>query len=316
MITEKTRKILRRIPAARKIKRILLRPFQKPVSKWPLEKRVAKAMRDYERREGHTFDLSHPKLFTEKRVWYMLFYDHPDMPRIYDKYLFKGYIEEKLGAGWTAPLYGMWTDMRSFRRDWDSLPDAFCLKSNCSSLGKNVIFVRNKKSDDKKALFREVKKWLDPMNTGINSCNRAYFGITPRIIAEKPLTPKGDQLHDYKVMCFGGKADHILATADRFPLEANNLVYSFYDLSWNKLPVTSPGHENRDIPRPEHLEEMIGVAEKLSQGFPHIRVDFYDAAEGLYIGEMTLYSSATYEQPEFDLRLGNLFVLPANEARH
>ncbi len=64
-------------------------------------------------------------------------------------------------------------------------------------------------------------------------------------------------------MCFGGKADHILATADRFPLEENNLVYTFYDLCWNKLPVTTPGHENRDVPRPEHLEEIIGN-EKMS----------------------------------------------------
>ena len=51
--------------------------------------------------------------------------------------------------------------------------------------GKNVVFVRDKSSVDTKALFRKVKKWLDPMNTMINSCNRAYYGITPRIIAKK-----------------------------------------------------------------------------------------------------------------------------------
>ena len=316
MIAEKIRKILRRIPAARKIKRFLLRRFQKPISKWPLEKRVIRAMRDYERREGHAFDLEHPALFTEKRLWYGLFFEHPDLTRLYDKYLFKSYIEEKLGPGWTAPLYGMWTDMRSFKRDWDSLPDSFCLKSNCSSLGRNVVFVRDKGSTDKKALFRKVKKWLDPMNTGINSYNRAYNGVTPRIMAEKLLTGNGDQLYDYKVMCFGGKADHILATADRFPLEEDNLAYTFYDLAWNKLSVTARGHENRDVPRPEHLKEMVEVAEKLSQGFPHVRVDFYDTADGLRIGEMTLYNTTVYEQPEWDLRLGNLFILPANEAQH
>ncbi len=298
-----------------RVKRLALRPFQKPISRWPIEKRIAGAMRLYEKWEGHTFDLSHPELFTEKRLWYCLFYDHPDMTRICDKYLFKGYIEEKLGQGWTAPLYGMWTDMRSFKRDWDSLPDAFVLKSNCSSLGKNVVFVRDKKSVDTKALFQKVKRWLDPMNTMLNSYNRAYYGVTPRIMAEKLLTGNGGQLYDYKIMCFGGKADYIFATADRFPLEAGRLAYSFYDHSWNKLPVTSPGHENRDIPRPEHLEEMIRVAEKLSQGFPHIRVDYYDAADGLYIGEMTLYSSHTYEQPEFDRGLGEKFILP-NEAKH
>ncbi len=315
MIAKNAGQILRRLPGARKIKRILLRPFQKPVSQWPLEKRVIKAMRDYIRREGHTFDLEHPVLFTEKRLWYGLFFEHPDLTRLYDKFLFKGYVEEKLGPGWTAPLYGMWTDLRSFKRDWDSLPDAFCLKSNCSSLGKNLKHIQDKNSVDKRALFREVKKWLNPLHTGINGYFRAYFGITPRIIAEKLLTAKGDQLYDYKILCFGGKPDHFLATADRFPLEAGNLAYTFYDLSWNKLPVTTPGHENRDIPRPEHLEDMIRMAEKLSQGFPFVRVDFYDTTDGAVIGEMTLYSSANYDQRDWDLELGKKFILP-NQQEH
>lgn len=294
----------------RGVRRRLRRLRQRPVSQWPEEKRVAKAMSLYDRQMGRTFDLEHPTLFTEKRVWYQLFYTHPDMTRIYDKYLFKSYIEEKIGPGWTAPLYGMWTRVRDLERDWASLPDSFCLKSNCSSLGKNVVFVRDKSSVDTKALFRKVKKWLDPMNTMINSCNRAYYGVTPRIIAEKLLTGKDGQIYDYKVMCFGGKADHFLATADRFPLEADDLAYTFYDLRWNKLPVTTPGHENRDIPRPVYLDKMVEIAEKLSKGFPHIRVDYYDTTDGLYIGEMTFYSAAAYAQREWDLRLGNMFDLP------
>lgn len=286
------------------------RLFKRPISQWPIEMRVARAMGQFKREMGYTFDLNHPVLFTEKRVWYMLFYEHPDLTRIYDKYLFKGYIEEKLGPGYTVPLYGMWTNMRDFERDWDGLPEEFCLKSNCSSLGHHLKMIHHKRDVDPKALFQEVGKWLDPMNTGINSCNRAYYGVTPRILAEKLLTGRNGQIYDYKVLCFGGKPDHFLGTADRFPLEENNLSYTYYDLSWTKLPLTAKGHENRDIPRPAHLERMVEIAEKLSQGFPHVRVDFYDATDGLYIGEMTLYNSPVYEQRDWDLRLGNLFVLP------
>lgn len=300
---------------AEKIKRLISRPFQKPISQWPLEKQITKAMQDYERREGHTFDLAHPALFTEKRLWYALFFEHPDLTQLYDKYLFKGYIEEKLGHGWTAPLYGAWTSVRDLKRDWDSLPDCFCLKSNCSSLGKNVVFVRDKSSTDKKALFRAVKKWLDPMNTGINSYNRAYNGVTPRIMAEKLLTGNGDQLYDYKIMCFGGKPDHIMATADRFPLERGALNYTFYDLSWNKLPITTPGYRNADIPKPQGLNTMIRLAEKVSQGFPFVRVDFYDTVDGVIAGEMTLYPSPNYDQKDWDLKLGEKFILP-NEVKH
>ena len=294
-----------------KVKRLVLRPFQKPASRWPIEKRIAGAMGYYERQEGHTFDLSHPELFTEKRIWYALFFEHPDMTRIYDKYLFKGYIEEKLGPGWTAPLYGMWTDMRSFKRDWDSLPNSFCLKSNCSCLGKNVAFVRDKNCVDTKALFQKVKRWLDPMNTMINSYNRAYYGVTPRIMAEKLLAGNNGQLYDYKVLCFGGKPDHFMGTADRFPREQHGLSYTYYDFAWNKLPVTTPGYRNEDIPRPQGLAVMIELAEKLSKGFPFVRVDFYDTTEGVVLGEMTLYPSPNYDQKEWDMYLGRKFILPS-----
>ena len=67
---------------------------KRPVSRWPMILRVRQAMRQYNANEGHTFDLSAPKLFTEKIVWYKLFYRHRDMTRIYDKYLFKDYIAE------------------------------------------------------------------------------------------------------------------------------------------------------------------------------------------------------------------------------
>ncbi len=295
--------------AARKMKRILLRPFQKPVSQWPLEKRVAKAMRDYERREGHTFDLEHPVLFTEKRLWYSLFFEHPDLTRLYDKYLFKGYIEEKLGPGWTAPLYGMWTDMRGFKRDWDSLPDAFCLKSNCSSSGMNLKIIRNKESVDVKALFREVKKWLDPLNTGINGYLRAYFGITPRIIAEKLLVGNNGQLTDYKVLCFDGKPEYIYCITDRFASD-RNMSTSFYDLDWNKLPVIRKGRRGEDYDPPPHFRQMLKIAGKLSEGFPQIRADFYEAEGKLYIGELTLYAGLQFESEEWDRKFGEKFILP------
>lgn len=281
-----------------------------PMSRLPLEKQVICAMRAYKRREGHLFDLEHPVLFTEKRVWYALFYEHPDLTRIYDKYLFKGYIEEKLGPGRTAPLYGMWTRAEDLRRDWDGLPGAFCLKSNCSSLGRNVLFVRDKEAADKEAVLREAEKWLDPMNTGINSYLRAYRDVTPRILAEELLTGNGSQLYDYKILCFGGKPDHVMAAADRFPLERGALSYTFYDFSWNKLPVATPGYRNGDIPAPHGLEEMIALAGKLSFGFPFVRVDFYDTADGIRIGEMTFYPSPNYDRKEWDRELGEKFILP------
>ena len=296
-----------------KIKRNVISPFIKPICDWPLEKRVAGAMRAYARQMGHTFDLSHPVLFTEKRVWYALYYEHPDMTRMYDKYLFKAYIEEKLGPGYTAPLYGMWTSVKDLERDWDTLPDSFMLKSNCSNCSRNIKRILDKNSVDKRKLFRQVSQWLNPVNTCKNDYMRAYYDVTPRIIAEKILKSRdshidGGFLDNYKVQCFGGVADHIIcASANRKD------DVSAYDPEWNKLPVKYKNRYNGDFEKPPHLAEMLEIATKLSQGFPQIRVDFYEAEDGLYVGELTLYSIFKYESEEWDRRFGEKFILPDTE---
>jgi hypothetical protein len=34
---------------------------------------------------------------------------------------------------------------------------------------------------------------------------------------------------------------------------------------------------------------MIGIAEKLSEGMPQVRIDFYEVDNRLFVGEITLY---------------------------
>lgn len=292
------------------IKRRVIFLLIKPICDWPLEKRAKGAMRAYARQMGHTFDLSHPVLFTEKRVWYALYYEHPDMTRMYDKYLFKAYIEEKLGPGWTAPLYGMWTSVKDLERDWDTLPDSFMLKSNCSNCSRNMKRILDKNSVNKKKLFRQVRQWLNPVNTCKNDYMRAYYDVTPRIIAEKILKSrdshtKGGYLENYKVQCFGGVADHIICSS-----ASRKDDVSAYDPEWNKLPFKYKNRCSGDYEKPPHLAEMLDIAAKLSQGFPEMRVDFYEAEDGLYVGELTLYSLFKYESEEWDRKFGEKFILP------
>ncbi len=294
---------------AEKVKRIISRPSQKPVSQQPLEKCAAFAMHSYEGLEGHTFDLAHPVLFTEKIVWYKLFYQHPDLVRIHDKYLFKDYIAEKLGPGYTARLYGVWTDIRGFKRDWASLPDSFCLKSTCSYVSLNILLIRDRKSENASALFRQVRQWLDPMNTAINSSIRAYRNITPRIMAEALLPGEDGELKDYKVYCFDGQPYMIGAVADRFS-DREGGAFSYYDLTWTRLLVTKKGHPPADVPKPRQLEEMLQLAKRLAEGFPFMRVDFYVSEGRVLVGELTPFSGNHFDQREFDQELGKRFILP------
>ena len=61
------------------------------------------------------------------------------------------------------------------------------------------------------------------------------------------------------------------------------------------------------------LDKMIEMATILSQGLPHVRMDFYDINGHIYFGEYTFYDSAGFDRIhplEWDYRLGSLIVLP------
>ena len=76
--------------------------------------------------------------------------------------------------------------------------------------------------------------------------------------------------------------------------------------------------DHEPTPKPENYELMLELSERLSAGFPHVRVDWYNIGGKPYFGEMTFYTGGGYdpfyaleEQPdELDRELGELFVLP------
>ena len=108
-----------------------------------------------------------------------------------------------------------------------------------------------------------------------------YKNIEPCIIGEKLLiNTNGELPMDYKIHCFHGKVEVIQVDIDRFTNHKRN----FYDQSWNLLPFSwslwKDGqplwNTGRALEKPKNLDEMISVAEKLSEVFKYVRIDLYD----------------------------------------
>ena len=280
----------------------------------PVEKRVELMMNRYEEKFGYRFDIMNPKTYTEKIQWYKAFYaGDGHLDRIVDKHLFKLYVNEKLGEGYTIPLIGVWTDINEFENDWNHLPEEFCLKSNVKDAGRWVEIIHNRSEISFRKNKYEWSKWLMPKWTLINSFAVAYYNCTPKILAEQYVENVKDQLYDYKVMCFDGYPFCVEAAMERFG--SNGPSFTFYDLNWNKLDVTSGHHPNYDVPHPHHFNEMLEIAKVLSKGFPHVRVDFFDTDKKLYVAEMTFYTGSGYsyyEPQSFNVQMGELFKLPIN----
>ena len=258
----------------------------------------------YEEQFGYRMDINHPKTYTEKIQWYKAFYTGDGhLDRIVDKHQFKQYVKEKVGDGYTI--------IKSLEKDWANLPEEFCLKSNVKYGGSWVEIIHKKSEVNFKKKKWEWAQWLLYKWTLINGFTVAYYNCTPKLLAEQYVENVKDQLFDYKVMCFDGQPFCIEAAKERFG--SNGPSFTFYDLEWNKLDVTSGHHPNEDIPHPNHLGEMLEIAKKLSEGFPHVRVDFFDTPEKLYVAEMTFFTGggySYYEPQSFNVQMGELFKLP------
>lgn len=263
-------------------------------------------------------NFENPIFFTEKIQWYTFNYHNPLCPYIVDKVTFKDYIKQKLGDGCTIPLIGSWKTVEEFERDWftDKLPKEFCLKSNLQSDGRCIKIVHDKDSICFADLKEEVREWLKPENTCINSLARNFYESTPQILAENFMSNYKDQLYDYKFFCFNGEPYCMYVATEHFDEGGNKNFYPilFYDLNWKKMDVKYGNHPNdADVPEPEHYKEMITYAKILSKDFPFVRVDFFDTAEKLYLAELTFNPGGgftPYYPIEFNKQLGDLFVLP------
>ncbi len=255
-------------------------------------------------------DIHNPKTFTEKIQWYKIYY-REDLWYLVDKVVFKKYIREQLGDGWTIPLLGAWTSITQLKNDWNKLPEEFCLKSNSSGEGNFIKFIHHKSEVDFKTLSIEIAQWLNPMHTLQNSNCIAYKRVTPLILAEEYMSNFKDQLYDYKFFCFDGKPFCMYVAIEHF--DRDNYPITFYDLDWKKMDVQYGIHQTSDVPRPPHFDEMKRVAAKLSKGYPFLRVDFFDTEDKLYLAELTLYPGggySAYNPSSFNLEMGTMFHVP------
>lgn len=212
------------------IRNILCRVFGKlgiTKNHWPTFLLEYANMQLFKQKQGYTFDINNPVLFTEKIQWQKTRFNRPDLVRYVDKYLFKELIKEKLGEGYTIPMYGAWTSVESFRKEWDSLPEKFCLKSTLQSSGIYIKVIEKSKTDIDN-LCQELKEWLKPKNLLIHSFCSAYYKAVPRILAEEHMESIKDQLFDYKFFCFNGNPYCMYAETEQF--QDNRYPVSFYKL--------------------------------------------------------------------------------------
>ena len=90
---------------------------------------------------------------------------------------------------------------------------------------------------------------------------------------------------------------------------------NYYDCDWNKLTwlnrKTYPANYNITDKKPEQLEKMIEIAEKLSKDFKFVRVDLYDIDNNIYLSEMTFTPASGTQKIDYsiDKKIGDMLKL-------
>ena len=261
---------------------------------------------------GYELDLNNPQTYNEKLQWLKLYYKNPECTKMVDKYLSKQYVADIIGEEYVVPLYGVWDSFDEI--DFDSLPRQFVLKTTHDCGG--VVVCKDKNTLDKEKAKSFLNKHL--AHEYFYHCREwPYKNVKPRIIAEKFMKDSKYQaeegLTDYKFFCFDGEPKAMYIATDRFN-ENEETKFDFFDVEFNHLPFTN-GHPNssKNIQKPEHFELMIELAKKLSEGLPHVRVDFYESEGKIYFGELTFFHMGgivPFKPEEWDYKFGEWLKLP------
>lgn len=258
---------------------------------------------------GKELNLDNPITYNEKLQWLKIHDRNPLYTTMVDKYEVKNYVGGIIGDEYIIPTIGVWDDFDDI--DFDSLPNQFVLK--CTHDSGGLVICQDKKRFDIRAARKKIKRCMK-LNFYYTGREWPYKDVKPRIIAEKYMEDaETSELRDYKFFCFDGAVKAMFIASDRQnPNEETK--FDFFDVDFNHLNFRN-GHPNaKRLPdKPKNYEKMIRLAESLSVGIPHVRVDFYEVGEKVYFGEMTFshWSGMKPFEPEvWDRIFGDWISLP------
>lgn len=271
---------------------------------------------EYTKVHGNAPDLDLPKTFSEKIQWRKINDRREILRRFSDKARFRRWVNEHLGEAEARRLLvpALFEVSRAEDIPFGTLPDCYVIKVSHGS-GFN-LFVRGRDLPPQRNILRHVRV-MQAREFGRMRHEWAYGRQKPTIIGE-PMLGVGDGAApgDLKFHMFDGRCVTIQANTyeGSGSFATPDIDYKmFMSPQWEVMDIRRDAPSGTPPPRPERLEEMLDVAERLSAGLDFIRVDFLTFGACFYLGEMTVYPSSGLVRlaPEgADAWLGSFWTLP------
>lgn len=203
----------------------------------------------------------------------------------------------------TPNVFATWVDARDI--DVSELPDQFVVKTDGGAGGHGVLPLTRIAPDS----YREFG--TGKVRSGREV--REHFIDRPRTsgpyFAEELLTDHAGKIpNDIKIFAFYGKIAYI-QLINRF----EHKTPRFHFISSNGESLNDDIIHSRNdssIPIPDTLSKISKVSEHLSRaiGLPFARIDLYNAARGIVLGEITRGPGLSHKHsPDFDIFVGELY---------
>ena len=226
-------------------------------------------------------NIDFPATYADKLAYLKTHDRNTQLAKLVDKYVVREYVKDKIGSEYLIPLIGVYNSVNKI--PWNELPEKYVLK--CTHDSGSIIFHNSNDDFDVVTACAILNKHMH-RNLYWYSREYPYRDVPPRIVCEEMLQDNGHIPFDYKFMCFSGEPKYIVYDQDRFGDHHRDI----YDIDWVKQDISTDHYQSQCIAdRPKCLEKMTSLAKTLSEGFKHVRIDFYCIDGQIYFGEITFF---------------------------
>lgn len=258
----------------------------------------------HDKLKRYNINVLNPVTIQDKLNWLMLHDSTPLKGVCADKIRVREYVTRVLGEDICVPVVKVYNRPEDIKLS--ELPDKFVIKAN-HGFNMNII-CKDKSKFNLQERLPEIRKWMNT-NFGVVSGQAHYSYITPRIVVEELLEDEKqqDSLFDYKFWCFNGEPK--LWTINDGHGHGDIM---YYDMDGNTVDLYGLGTGDK-YERPAGFEKMVEYAKKLSEEFIFVRVDFYEVAGRIYLGELTFTpgnGKFRYKDHATDVMVGKMLKLP------
>jgi hypothetical protein len=190
-----------------------------------------------------------------------------------DKALVKEYVAGKVGAEHNVETIAV-LDSFGAARNFD-YPDDCVIKP--THMSGEVIMRRGGSPVD----LETLRRWFH--SNYYDTTREANYRYLRRRVIVEPYIFGRESVEDFKIFCLHGKPLVVQVDYDRYTGHTQNL----YTTGWEQLPFAITCPVGIGMPRPRNLEQMLGLAARLSDEFSLIRIDLYTDGQTILVGEIT-----------------------------